>query len=1020
MRSTSVKFDQSESKIYPKVVFSFRDGRKLNIEDPDLFKISGNGFAESAGQSSFPLGAAIAKTATISLWNDDDRYQDYDFYMSKFSLYVYKLFDEADGSSGREEILIGNFTVIEREDYGTAVDVTGIDDMYKFDVPYDPKYTFPISVQDAVRQECSSLGVSLLTTVFKNGDIVISKRPENITIRQFIGMAAQIASGNAKMDPFNRLIIQPFDFSPFESSAEDVYVLSEFKDDPQKSSDDVVITGVQIVSGEESFLSGETGYVLQMENQLVSGKEQQIADLIGADIIGFRFRPFNGEHFSVIKPEFMDLIYFTDRKGRKYQSVLTDYDFQFSSYTTLKCSAADPIRNSSNYMSEATKAIVQARINAEKQISEYDKAVQMMTSIMANSLGMYQTVEKTPSGGEIIYQHDKPLLSESKTIWKKTENGFTVSTDGGKTWNAGMDASGNAVINVLSAIGLNAQWIDAGAIMVKDENGKIVFMVNLDTKEVIIDGSHIQIGDKTLDQALMENGALAMQLSNDYINVPVDKDGNYKELNISVKPSVFYGMEDITENCVFHITNSQNISGKWSDTTKTYTIESLTADIAWVEIQAVYLKKYSISKRLTVAKLYGGADGKSYMMEASSSLIEVVNGGLSADSVTFSGYSVSEITREEYAGRFVIRECDHEGRWTTVYTSEQDETNITYSLYNIYTVGNGDALVVGYPEDSSQGGFGILTVPQMDIKEIECTLYAAGGTDSILFIQRIPIIKSADMITSDEVFRLLTNDGEAKGIYKEGNQLFISFNYAKGGILKLGGKNNGNGNLEIYDANDIRMGKWSNDGFEAIKGKIGGWIIDDHRMYGGDSNTGVAAMQRPGPDNMWTFAAGGKSHEKYEDCPFRVSKYGKLYAENAEIKGKLEATSGTFKGELKGATGTFSGTVSAGKVTGSSISGGSLSIGGNFSVGGSGNLFARNPTFGQYVFMYGSSSSSTDMTVFEYDGSSLAIAESGMTIDMRGIYLYNMIKQNDFHGGLRVRGNLKVQVAVSREMQRDW
>jgi hypothetical protein len=55
--------------------------------------------------------------------------------------------------------------------------------------------------------------------------------------------------------------------------------------------------------------------------------------------------------------------------------------------------------------------------------------------------------------------HNKPTLAESQTIWKMTADAFAVSTDGGLTWNAGFDSSGNAVLNVLSAIGVNAEWI---------------------------------------------------------------------------------------------------------------------------------------------------------------------------------------------------------------------------------------------------------------------------------------------------------------------------------------------------------------------------------------------------------------------------------------------------------------------------------------------------------------------------------------------------------------------------------
>jgi hypothetical protein len=47
---------------------------------------------------------------------------------------------------------------------------------------------------------------------------------------------------------------------------------------------------------------------------------------------------------------------------------------------------------------------------------------------------------------------------------------FSVSTDGGKTWNAGFDSSGNAVVNVLNAIGVNADWIHGGTLYLGGSN----------------------------------------------------------------------------------------------------------------------------------------------------------------------------------------------------------------------------------------------------------------------------------------------------------------------------------------------------------------------------------------------------------------------------------------------------------------------------------------------------------------------------------------------------------------------
>ena len=159
-----------------------------------------------------------------------------------------------------------------------------------------------------------------------------------------------------------------------------------------------------------------------------------------------------------------------DRKQNTYQSVITDVNFTFFGYTTIKCSADSPMRNSSKYYSKTTEAVVKARLNTKKQLTEYDKAVQMLTSLITQSFGVFKTEEVLEDGSAVFYLHNKPTLAESQTIWKMTADAFAVSTDGGKTWNAGMDSSGNAVVNVLSAIGINFDWASGGTLSLGGKN----------------------------------------------------------------------------------------------------------------------------------------------------------------------------------------------------------------------------------------------------------------------------------------------------------------------------------------------------------------------------------------------------------------------------------------------------------------------------------------------------------------------------------------------------------------------
>ncbi len=83
----------------------------------------------------------------------------------------------------------------------------------------------------------------------------------------------------------------------------------------------------------------------------------------------------------------------------------------------------------------------------------------------------------------------------------------------------------------------------------------------------------------------------------------------------------------------------------------------------------------------------------------------------------------------------------------------------------------------------------------------------------------------------------------------------------------------------------ITADKISVDDLSAITAKIGSWSITTNKIYAGDAETGTAVMQRPTVNTKWVFAAGGKSHTNYGDCPFGVDKEGNLYSTSGTIGG---------------------------------------------------------------------------------------------------------------------------------------
>lgn len=124
----------------------------------------------------------------------------------------------------------------------------------------------------------------------------------------------------------------------------------------------------------------------------------------------------------------------------------------------------------SSFTETATKAFSEASsvtdikrnvTQLSQKTGQYKLAEQQLTSLLSQSFGIFKTEEVLSDGSTVHYLHDKPKLSESWNIWKMTGDAFAVSADGGRTWSAGIDSSGNAIMNILSVIGIEASWIKA-------------------------------------------------------------------------------------------------------------------------------------------------------------------------------------------------------------------------------------------------------------------------------------------------------------------------------------------------------------------------------------------------------------------------------------------------------------------------------------------------------------------------------------------------------------------------------
>ena len=526
------------------------NGEKIHIDDSKLWA---NGFEVSDATSSngtFTIGALIAGKLKIKLNNIYEDYSKYDFDKASVTAYVSKSFSD----DTTEKLKIGEYRVSETSYDGSLITLTCLDNINNFNREYDSNLSYPTTAYEVVRDACIKCDVPFTMARFDNSDYVINEIPsdnQKLTYGQVIAYILQLSGLWGKCGHDGELLISWYDMSQFDSLGYDGGTFStkttpysdgdtlnggNFTDyssgdtadggtftearnyhniytqkDMNVATDDVVITGVKVtVTSKEdkakdvNALAGKGGYVVSISDNpfIPADKAQTVANYIFKKIGGMRFRPLDATLLSNPLIESGDVALVTDRKQNTYSCFISNRTFTVGSGTEISCDAENASRNSADKFSNETKAIVQARKVAQAQLSTYDKQMQLLTQLMSQSLGLFKT-EQVQEDGSIIYiMHNKADLNSSNIQWKMTANGMAVSNDYGKTWKAGIDKDGNAIFNIMSAIGINFDWAHGGTLTlggenntngkqyVKDANGKI--LVTLDNKGITLaDGVNI-------------------------------------------------------------------------------------------------------------------------------------------------------------------------------------------------------------------------------------------------------------------------------------------------------------------------------------------------------------------------------------------------------------------------------------------------------------------------------------------------------------------------------------------------
>lgn len=544
MIDVSTEFEQAlengERNFCVTLTINLQDGTVLDIDDSDLWSDGFTVDEATSNSGSFDAGAAIIQKLTIRLNNIYGDFEDYDFSRATISNVKVSL---KLPSGKTENIQKGIYTVDEASHDGDVIVLECLDNMYRTDVSYEnSKLTYPATLLQIVQDICTCCGMRLAADSidFTNCNYSITEKPSvDATFRDVLIWVGQISGHFWRCNNYGQLIAGWYS----ETDLTEEKNVHKFKEstitDIDPDTDDVVITNVRIVTENENseeviFQVGSDGYTLEVsDNALITEKNgSEVAEMLGNRTIGLRFRPVTLEVKADPRIEAGDGAVIYDGK-KKYKTFLTNCTFSIDGDTQIKNEAESAMRNSAEHFSKGTQAYRNLRKQLKKNKTEFEKALKDLTKQMQDSKGLFPITVEQEDGSSILYFCDTPKLEDAKVVIKLSSAGWAMSTDGGETWNIGALVDGEMIAKLLAVQGVNADWINTGALRVLDADGKETLYINADTGEVRVTPTLFSLSGKSV-------GDIANAAVEDFVNKVYRKDLEKLQNQIDGKVEEYY------------------------------------------------------------------------------------------------------------------------------------------------------------------------------------------------------------------------------------------------------------------------------------------------------------------------------------------------------------------------------------------------------------------------------------------------------------------------------------------------
>lgn len=787
-------------------------GKAIPINDSQLWE---NGFVvddSTSNTNGFDIGSAIVQKFTLRLNNMYDDFTDYDFTNAVISDVKVSL--DLDGKT--ESVNKGVFTVDDPSYDGDIITLECLDNMHKFDVSYEKSnLTYPATLLQIIQDACRCCGVTLATNSlqFEHYDYVISDKPDDstMTFRDALTWIGQISGHFWKCNKDGQLTAGWYNMSDLTVGKNIHTLQTNVVADITADTDDVVITCVRVVtdggeSGQVTYQSGSDGYasVIDGNKFINSTNAAEIASMIGERVVGLRFRPMTVSSLQDPTIEAGDGAIVYDRKLKSYKTFFTNVVFSIDADNQMSNNAESALRNSAERFSTAAKTYQELRKQLQKNKTEWEKTAEDLENAMKNQAGLYPVIKTLTDGTKVYYMCDHSTMEESKVVFELNSKGWAVSTDGGNTWNAGLLVDGTMITKILNSIGINADWINSGTLVIKNTKGDVTFKADTTTGAVDIVANSFSLKGKTIEDVA---GTAAESAAKSYVDSAMqDKTGNWYgnyTPTLSNQPASGWKAADYekhngdtfinptTGDVYVFSTGTAGLEITFNASCKT---ESVNFD--YIEI---YYDDNGTKKALP--KIGGSSFGGTKVQVPSTTFW--LYWRTDSSSSSFYGFKIDSI------------------KSVVVDKSKISSTTKSLPSYSVTNVSGSN-----YPESPNHGNYG--NNINMLWKYTGTQTSATAQWVKVTKVDASEIIKQLDQET---IFNLLTNNGEAKGIWLKDKQLYVSFTYAQGGTLKLGGANNDNGTMQILNSSGGVIGSWDKDGIVATKGKIADFSIENGGLY---------------------------------------------------------------------------------------------------------------------------------------------------------------------------------------------